>query len=218
MTAELALGLPLVLALTVGMVWLLAVAAAQIRVIDAARESARSIARGDAVDESVELGRQIAPTGASVSVSRSEGRVVVTAKAKVDGPGGLFDALPGVTVQSTATAVDERGAATVFLLAVIGLLMFLGLALGGVGALVVAQRSAQSAADLAALAGAHALVAGRDACGAAAAVAEANDAELTACTPTGRELVVEATVTGPELAGQQYDVPAQARAGAVPPT
>ena len=45
-TAELALGLPLLLAVTVGLVWLLAVGAAQVRVVDAAREAARAAARG----------------------------------------------------------------------------------------------------------------------------------------------------------------------------
>ena len=44
-TAELALALPLLFAVTVGLVWLLAVGAAQIRVVDAARESARAVAR-----------------------------------------------------------------------------------------------------------------------------------------------------------------------------
>ena len=44
-TAELAMALPLLLAVTVGLVWLLSVAAAQLRVVDAARESARAAAR-----------------------------------------------------------------------------------------------------------------------------------------------------------------------------
>ncbi|WP_246210342.1 TadE family protein [Nocardioides piscis] len=73
MTAELALGLPLVLALTVGLVWLLALAAAQIAVVDAARESARSIARGDDEGAAREVALRIAPKG---PVSRSRSRAV----------------------------------------------------------------------------------------------------------------------------------------------
>ena len=46
-TAELAMALPLLVAVTVGLVWLLAVGAAQLRVVDAARETARAVARGD---------------------------------------------------------------------------------------------------------------------------------------------------------------------------
>jgi len=43
-TAELALGIPLLVALTAGLVWMLAVGAAQVRVIDASREAARAVA------------------------------------------------------------------------------------------------------------------------------------------------------------------------------
>lgn len=107
MTAELALGLPLVLAVTVGLVWLLAAASAQIRVVDAARESARSVARGDTESAARAVAQQIAPTGATIQVVVEGGRVAVTASAEVDGPGGLFDFLPGVTVRSQAVAVLE---------------------------------------------------------------------------------------------------------------
>lgn len=107
-TAELALGLPLVLAVTVGLVWLLAAASAQIRVVDAARESARSMARGDSESAARALGATIAPTGAAIELELADGRVAVTASARVDGPGGLFDFLPGVTVRSRAVAVLEQ--------------------------------------------------------------------------------------------------------------
>lgn len=108
MTAELALGLPLVLAVTVGLVWLLAVASAQIRVVDAARESARSVARGDSESAARAVASKIAPDGAAVEVAVEGGRVSVTASADVAGPGGLFDFLPGVTVRSRAVAVLEE--------------------------------------------------------------------------------------------------------------
>ncbi|MFC6345462.1 TadE family protein, partial [Nocardioides hankookensis] len=39
-TAELAMTLPLLLAVTIGLVWLLSVGAAQVRAVDAARETA----------------------------------------------------------------------------------------------------------------------------------------------------------------------------------
>ena len=106
-TAEFALGLPLVLAVTVGLVWLLAAASAQIRVVDAARESARSMARGDSESAARAVGASIAPTGAAIEMALEGGRVAVTASARVDGPGGLFDFLPGVTVRSRAVAVME---------------------------------------------------------------------------------------------------------------
>lgn len=107
-TAELALGLPLVLATTVGLVWLLAAASAQIRVVDAARESARSVARGDSESSARAVASSIAPDGAQIQVVVEGGRVAVTASADVAGPGGMFDFLPGVTVSSRAVAVMEE--------------------------------------------------------------------------------------------------------------
>ena len=46
-TAELAMVLPLLVAVAIGLVWLLSVGAAQVRAVDAARETARALARGD---------------------------------------------------------------------------------------------------------------------------------------------------------------------------
>ncbi|WP_107704446.1 Rv3654c family TadE-like protein [Nocardioides allogilvus] len=108
---------------------------------------------------------------------------------------------------------DERGAATVVVLAVSGLLMFVGLGLSGVAAIVVTQRSAQAAADLAALAGASAAVAGADACAAAGRIAADNGAALAACRLTGRVVTVAVRVDGPRLVDRRYDVTAEARAG-----
>ena len=68
-TAELAMALPLLLAVTVGLVWLLSVAAAQLRVVDAARESARAAARGDSTEEAVARGLEVAPPGSSITLT-----------------------------------------------------------------------------------------------------------------------------------------------------
>lgn len=108
-TAELALVLPALVAVTAGLVWLLAVGAAQVRVVDAARETARAAARGDADAAAVARGERVAPPGSTVTVTRSEGVVVASAIGEVDGPGGLFDFLPAVRVRATAHALDEAG-------------------------------------------------------------------------------------------------------------
>jgi Flp pilus assembly protein TadG len=107
-TAELALGLPLLLAVTVGLVWLLAAASAQVRVVDAAREAARVAARGDGAEAARSVGRRIAPEGAALSVEVTGDEVRAEAAARIEGPGGLFDFLPAVTVRSTAVAVTEE--------------------------------------------------------------------------------------------------------------
>lgn len=106
-TAELALGIPLLVALTAGLVWMLAVGAAQVRVIDASREAARAVARGDDVTAAEAVALRIAPEPARVSIQVDAGQVVVTTSARVTGPGGLLGSLPGVTVSADAVALME---------------------------------------------------------------------------------------------------------------
>ncbi|MFT4286766.1 TadE family type IV pilus minor pilin [Nocardioides sp.] len=107
-TAELVMVLPALVAVTLGLVWLLSIGAAQLRVVDAARETARALARGDAQAEAVARGREVGPAETRIAVSSTEGDVVVTAKARVRGPGGLFAGLSGVTVHAEAVAVAEE--------------------------------------------------------------------------------------------------------------
>ena len=109
-TAELAMVLPLLVAVTAGLVWLLAVGVAQVRAVDAARETARAVARGDGVPEAVARGRQVAPAGAAVSVRDGGGEVIAVVVGRVSGPGGLFGRLPAVTVSAQAVAVSEESA------------------------------------------------------------------------------------------------------------
>lgn len=107
MTAELALGLPLLLAVTVGLVWLLAVGAGQVRVVDGAREAARSLARGDPEPVAVGRAQRVAGEGSRVLVSHDGGEVSVTVTREVSGPGGLFDAWPSVRLEAEAVAATE---------------------------------------------------------------------------------------------------------------
>jgi hypothetical protein len=107
-TAELALVLPMLVAVTVGLVWLLAVGAAQVRTVDAARETARAVARGDDEAAAVARGLRVAPPGSTVTVVRTGGEVRVTVSGEVSGPGGLFSHLPAPTVRAEAVAADEE--------------------------------------------------------------------------------------------------------------
>ena len=106
-TAELAMAVPLLLAVTLGLVWLLALATAQVRMVDATREAARAVARGDSIDEALERGRLVAPAGAALTVTTVDDRVVVSGSVTVDGVGGLFDALPSVDLTADAVAARE---------------------------------------------------------------------------------------------------------------
>ena len=106
-TAELALAIPLLLSLTIGLVWLLSVGAAQVRMVDAARVGARAPARGDPVPVAVARGEQIAPPGSTVAVVTRDGDVVSTATGSVDPPGGLLGFLPAVSLHASAVAALE---------------------------------------------------------------------------------------------------------------
>ncbi len=113
----------------------------------------------------------------------------------------------------TAPGRRERGAATLLVIAMAGVLLLVGAALGVVEAMVVAHRQAQAAADLAALAGAGAAERGEDGCLASRAVAGANGAELTSCAVAGGVVSVAVRVQGPRWLGQHGDLTAAARAG-----
>jgi hypothetical protein len=106
-TAEAAAVLPVLLVVTLLMVWLISVATTQVRVVDGAREAARQAARGESDAVAVRHGAKVAPTGADFSVSRSGDQVRVTAVARVEGPGGLFAFVPGLTVEAETVAVRE---------------------------------------------------------------------------------------------------------------
>ena len=110
----------------------------------------------------------------------------------------------------------DDGAGTVLALAMMGLLVVVGLGVAGVVGVVAAHRGAQSAADLAALAGAAALQDGADPCERATEVARRNRADLRACEVDGWSVAVTATAPTPVLLGRVYELPARARAGPAP--
>ncbi|MCL2594364.1 MAG: pilus assembly protein TadG-related protein [Promicromonosporaceae bacterium] len=76
---------------------------------------------------------------------------------------------------------SERGAGTVLALGLIAVIALLGLSLGALGAAQQARVAAQTAADLAALAGASAGRWGYDACAIAETAVSRNGAALASC-------------------------------------
>jgi secretion/DNA translocation related TadE-like protein len=122
----------------------------------------------------------------------------------------------GGDVRNGAGARGDGGGATVLVVAMAGVLMFVMVGLAGAGGLVTAQRRAQAAADLTALAGASALadVGGpTDACAAAGRVAGRNAAVLDACTADGEAIRITVSVAGPDVPWREVRVTAEARAG-----
>jgi secretion/DNA translocation related TadE-like protein len=110
---------------------------------------------------------------------------------------------------------DERGFAASAVVGLTGLLVVVALACAAGGRLLVEQRVAAQAADLAALSAATAVQRGRPACPSADETAAANGAQLTSCRVSGEVVVVEATVGVRTLFARLVSVRAQARAGPV---
>ncbi|MBB6627629.1 pilus assembly protein [Nocardioides sp. KIGAM211] len=101
------MAVPLLVAVTIGLVWLLSVGAAQVRTVDAARETARAAARGEDEAAAVARGLTVAPPGSRITVATSGDTVTARASGQVDGPGGLFGFLPAVEVHADAVAAVE---------------------------------------------------------------------------------------------------------------
>ena len=106
MTAESAVVLPVLVMFTMALVWGLLVVAAQIECVDAARTGARAAARQDPADSVVEVAREAAPRGASVTVRREGDQVHVVVVAKPPALHGLpFE----VREEAVASAEDTVG-------------------------------------------------------------------------------------------------------------
>lgn len=115
---------------------------------------------------------------------------------------------------------EEYGAATVLVLVLVAVLGAVALAGAVAGGVLVGQRRAASAADLAALAGAETFSsrggsasAGADACQVAGAVSERNGARLTGCLVESQTVLVDVAVDVPTFFGVRWSVPGRARAG-----
>jgi secretion/DNA translocation related TadE-like protein len=114
----------------------------------------------------------------------------------------------------------EEGSATVLGLVLVCILTTVALVSVVVAEVLVGQRRAAAAADLAALAAAEVLGRGAattsggvDACGQASRVSEANDATMTGCLVEGAEVVVEVAVEVPTFFGTGLSTSGRARAG-----
>jgi len=110
-TAETAVVLPVLVVVLLMAVWVLACVLAQLRCVDAARAAARAAARGDAAPAVVSAGREVAPAGADVALSRQGAHAVVVVRAQVRPFGAVLRRLPATAVSARAVADIERPAA-----------------------------------------------------------------------------------------------------------
>lgn len=104
-TAIVSMGLVII---AVAMVFVVAVGIAQVRCVDASRDVARALARGESEAHSLDLGRLTAPDGARFSMSTKGGVVRVDVSAPVAGP-GVLRRFGAVQVRSTSAVASEPG-------------------------------------------------------------------------------------------------------------
>ncbi|WP_432944420.1 TadE family type IV pilus minor pilin [Kribbella sp. CA-253562] len=109
MTAELALLFPVLMATIVAGVWAVGLVITNIRCIDAARDVARAVARGETEDTARTIGRRAAPKDATIDILTTNGEVQVTVKADRDLDWPLFAALPTIPLTAQATLQTEPG-------------------------------------------------------------------------------------------------------------
>jgi hypothetical protein len=100
--------LPLLVGVALALVWVLSLALTQVRVVDAARETARAAARDETSATAVGLGRRVAPAGARVTVRQERGRVVAVVSTRVHGLRSGLGLLPTLTLHAEAVAAEEQ--------------------------------------------------------------------------------------------------------------
>lgn len=106
-TAETAAAMPALLLIMSGALWGVTAATQQLRCMDAAREGARTVARGEDPSAVVAAVRRAAPPHATVHISTGGALVRVTVAADVRPLGGLAGRLPALHVSADATAARE---------------------------------------------------------------------------------------------------------------
>ena len=106
-TAETMMVLPVLAGVTIGLVWLVSLAATQVRVVDAAREVARAVARDEPRSTALALGRRVAPAGSDFDVETGSDLVRVRVTSAVTGPGGIFRFVRVVRVEAEAVSAQE---------------------------------------------------------------------------------------------------------------
>lgn len=108
-TAETATVLPFLVLVTLALAWLIAIGVAQVRCLDAAREAARVMARGDGSSAAVGVATKVAPSGAHVRMNETDAVVDVEVAVRLSPPVPLLGHVLAVPVSATATAALEDG-------------------------------------------------------------------------------------------------------------
>jgi len=105
-TAEMALALPVLISLLLLGIWSIGLVVLNIRCIDAARDVARAVARGESPEEATAIGRRTVPTG-TIVIAREASDIKVTVTAVPAHQPPLLSLLSPTTLTATATLQAE---------------------------------------------------------------------------------------------------------------
>lgn len=100
--------LPVLTLLLAVALWAVAVAGAQLRCVDAARDGARAAARGESESAAITAARAAAPRGAVIDITDDGRRVIVVVRARVGPASGVLAAIPAPVAAATAIADVEQ--------------------------------------------------------------------------------------------------------------
>lgn len=106
-TAELAVIAPLGVAFAFLLLWIVSLGLTQVRLVDASREGARLVARGEAVGAAKIAAKKLSPDGAKVIVTTDHGLVTVTVQAKSALPIPFFSGIGAREMTSSSVAAEE---------------------------------------------------------------------------------------------------------------
>lgn len=106
-TAEVAFVLPVLLAVLAVGLWLVGTVITNIRCIDAARDTARAVARGESAESARQIGLRSAPSGSTITVTHQDQTIQVEVVANSSQRAGLLAALPRPSPRATATIQAE---------------------------------------------------------------------------------------------------------------
>jgi Flp pilus assembly protein TadG len=108
-TAEFAIILPILLAFMLLAFWVVGAVVANIRCIDAARDVARALARGEPPEAAHLVGQRAAPRNATITITRTDDDIEVAVTSSTSHPSLLSNALPTISAKGHATVQAEPG-------------------------------------------------------------------------------------------------------------
>jgi Flp pilus assembly protein TadG len=107
-TAEMAVLAPFGVAFGLLLLWIVSLGFTQVQLVDAAREAARLVARGEPVTAASDVARRHAPPGATVRVSERGGLVTVHVSARSRLPVPVLRHVGARTLRASAVSADEE--------------------------------------------------------------------------------------------------------------